>query len=246
MHFPASREMKAAPVVFFAILLAGICACEAVPSYATEISCAGDCNGNHSVSIDELQLLVNVALGKAGVSRCSVLSDVPTVNYLIQSVNRALTGCPARPTPTPTPFPERSITYHLLQRSALDHLSGARGDTSQSEILTGTFTVLTQPPGPNEYFGFLLTDLRFVGERGTIINGASGAVEGVTFGSSLVLMSAHVTINEDIIYLQGYGTFVQADPPLLREIQICGPESCERTLNRAAPGYVVTLSADPE
>lgn len=61
--------------------------------------CAGDCNGNGSVTVDDLILAVNIALGSQPASRCMAADgngdgDV-TVAELITAVNRALGGCPS-------------------------------------------------------------------------------------------------------------------------------------------------------
>ena len=59
--------------------------------------CAGDCDGNRQVAINELLVGVNIITGAAQTSVCSVL-DVDadgtiTINELIQAVNNALSGC---------------------------------------------------------------------------------------------------------------------------------------------------------
>lgn len=60
-------------------------------------TCGGDCNGNHEVTVDELIVMVNVALGSADVSACTAGDangdgDI-TVNEVIAAVNRTLGGC---------------------------------------------------------------------------------------------------------------------------------------------------------
>lgn len=63
------------------------------------VRCAGDCDGNGQVSINELIRGVNIALGSAALDDCAVF-DVDgngqvAVNELIAAVNAALAGCPA-------------------------------------------------------------------------------------------------------------------------------------------------------
>ena len=76
----------------------------AVPAAA----CAGDCDGNGAVAIHELVTLVNVALERVGVERCSAGDldrdgDV-SVDEVVSGVNVALDGClGSAPTPTATP-----------------------------------------------------------------------------------------------------------------------------------------------
>ena len=61
--------------------------------------CAGDCNANHEVSIDELVLGVAVALGNEPVDRCLLLdrdgSRMVEINELVAAVAHALNGCAA-------------------------------------------------------------------------------------------------------------------------------------------------------
>jgi protocatechuate 3,4-dioxygenase beta subunit len=57
-------------------------------------SCSGDCNGDGSVTVDELVTLVNTALGTASTCPNGIPSGTQVdIAFLIQSVNRALTGC---------------------------------------------------------------------------------------------------------------------------------------------------------
>jgi hypothetical protein len=67
--------------------------------------CAGDCNLDGNVTVDELLILVNIALGNAGVAACSSGdidgSGTVTVNEIIAAVGNALNGGCALPTPTP-------------------------------------------------------------------------------------------------------------------------------------------------
>jgi hypothetical protein len=71
-------------------------------------ACAGDCNGDGSVTVNELIQGVNIALGTMAVTECPSFdadgnSEV-TVSELIKAVNNALTGC-EQPGPTAAPTP---------------------------------------------------------------------------------------------------------------------------------------------
>jgi hypothetical protein len=60
--------------------------------------CVGDCNGDSSVTIDELVRSVNIALGNAAVEVC-VATDrngngAVTIDEVVAAVNGALNGCP--------------------------------------------------------------------------------------------------------------------------------------------------------
>ncbi len=73
--------------------------------------CAGDCNADAAVTIDEVVLCVNMALGNAGEDACGAC-DVDgdgsvTVNEVIAAVAAALNGCP---TPGPATLDEIQAT----------------------------------------------------------------------------------------------------------------------------------------
>jgi len=61
-------------------------------------TCTGDCNGDGEVTVNELVLMVNIALGTTAVSECPA-GDANddgeiTVDELVAAVNNALNGCP--------------------------------------------------------------------------------------------------------------------------------------------------------
>lgn len=62
--------------------------------------CTGDCNGDHSVTVDELVLGVNIVLGAASPDRCAGLDrnddDRMTVDELVAAVADAMQGCAAQ------------------------------------------------------------------------------------------------------------------------------------------------------
>jgi hypothetical protein len=71
------------------------CAGEAATECAAECRCVGDCNGDCRVSIDELLLGVNMALGNRPPGDCFDASDDGQVDIteLLQGVDNALNGC---------------------------------------------------------------------------------------------------------------------------------------------------------
>ncbi len=65
---------------------------------APPAACLGDCNGNRQVTIDELLLSTNIALGRTPLAACpaaacGTASNV-TIDCLIGAVSNALSGCP--------------------------------------------------------------------------------------------------------------------------------------------------------
>jgi len=73
------------------------------------LGCVGDCNGDGVVSINELIVGVNIALGTAPVSACAAFDDDSNgevrVNELLAAVNNGTVGCATAATPTPTVTP---------------------------------------------------------------------------------------------------------------------------------------------
>jgi hypothetical protein len=63
-----------------------------------ETSCIGDCNGDGEVSINELVLATNIALGLTDLDQCPSLdadgNGAVTVDEVLQAVANLLNGCP--------------------------------------------------------------------------------------------------------------------------------------------------------
>jgi hypothetical protein len=68
------------------------------PAYGAPV-CVGDCNGDGTVTIDELITGVSIVLGPTPIAECAVLDTDGTgqvdVSRLIMAVNNALGSCPA-------------------------------------------------------------------------------------------------------------------------------------------------------
>ena len=64
---------------------------------ATTVPCIGDCDGDGSVTVDDLIKMTNIALGTASVDTClagdSSGDGTISVDEIIQAVNKALGGC---------------------------------------------------------------------------------------------------------------------------------------------------------
>jgi hypothetical protein len=73
---------------------------QTVPPTLTPPPCAGDCDHNHQVTVDELIVGVNIALGTRLFADCPSFDtsneEMVTVDELIVGVNNALFDCPAR------------------------------------------------------------------------------------------------------------------------------------------------------
>ena len=72
---------------------------------ARGVGCTGDCDGNGSVTVDELLKGVNIALDNVPLTDCPSFDrngdGAVTVDELLEAVNAALNSCPATPTVTP-------------------------------------------------------------------------------------------------------------------------------------------------
>ena len=69
------------------------------PTHTPGLPCAGDCNGDGDVTVDEIITLLNIALGTRPVGDC-LAGDLGgdgtiTVDEIVTAVNRALAGCSA-------------------------------------------------------------------------------------------------------------------------------------------------------
>ena len=86
----SGRALVAAAAITFLPLAAG--ATPAGPS------CAGDCDGSGDVTVDEIIVLIGVALGENPSSPCLATADLDqngtiTVDELLTTINQALLGC---------------------------------------------------------------------------------------------------------------------------------------------------------
>src|SRR4029453_9462697 len=96
---------RSIPMLFLGVLTVLLYA-----TVATAQSCPGDCDDSADVTVAELIVMVNIALGSAQVSDCSAgESDANgeiSIAEITAAVNAALNGCTGvAPTPTPTPMP---------------------------------------------------------------------------------------------------------------------------------------------
>jgi len=124
-------------------------------------SCPGNCSGDTVVTVDELVLGVNMALGDLALAECPPFDGngdgFVTVDELILAVNAALNGCPveqlASPTPSPSPMPTATV-----------------------------------PPGPEiTFFGIARADNTLVEPAGTTVDGIQIYERPTRFGFMIVV-----------------------------------------------------------
>jgi hypothetical protein len=109
------------------------------PASAQVETCPGDCGGDGQVTVDEILTMVNIALGSANMTMCTVGDATHdghiTVDEILTAVNNALQGCPsigptetpAPPTPTPTRTPTMSSETELFDYGGLFSIQKPKG-----------------------------------------------------------------------------------------------------------------------
>ncbi len=200
-------------------------------------TCPGDCNGDGPVTIDELLIGVNIALGNAVVGRCLSFDadgdNSVTVNEVVRVVEVALNGCNLAATD--------AIPYRLVSDSTI--VSPEAGDPPKRESLNGTFVLVpTTPQPPNTLFDFTIQRIRFrsgafVGSS-YAIDGGMGFISATTLDPTQPLtIRATVTIDGEPVQLEGRGsseTFSTDPHPTFTGLKLSGS------------GYQLTIFALPE
>src|SRR5207249_1212383 len=93
VHLPNPRHLICS-------LLLILCQACWLPAHTAEaaVVCAADCDGSGAVTVDELVLLTNLALGTAPASMCASADANGDgqigIDELLAAVSRALNGCP--------------------------------------------------------------------------------------------------------------------------------------------------------
>jgi len=123
------RRHRAALIIAAAVVWLGFLPARS----ARAIPCVGDCDGDGTVSINELVMMVSMALGTVDMSACH--SDpngdgMISVNELVSSTLSALDGCEAGPTPTPTPDGNQCGTFNSTFEAIQKVVFEKRGCTS--------------------------------------------------------------------------------------------------------------------
>ncbi|HVN86045.1 MAG TPA: hypothetical protein VMW17_14495 [Candidatus Binatia bacterium] len=104
----------------------------------TPDTCVGDCDHNNKVTVDELVVGVNIALGSLNVELCRALdpdmNDRVEVDALVKAVNNSLVGCPGAPTVTPiasttTPSPTATLPPTLTPTATATETASATPQT---------------------------------------------------------------------------------------------------------------------
>ena len=126
-------------------LIATVALCVGARSAVAQSACVGDCDGSGAVSIDEMLIGVNIALGREQLDRCpsfDVNADQQLeINELLAAVVGSLNGCPATatpstaPTPTPIEFVAAEADFECLRSwTRIRHfrIANARGQLDEA------------------------------------------------------------------------------------------------------------------
>lgn len=208
MDLHSRRPLGLITACTVAILLA------ARPAAAQE--CFGDCDGDAAVTVDEILVGVQIALGNRALGDCANLDSdgnwIVTVDELILALNHALTGCPveaATPTPTATP----TVTPTPPERNPIEIDQPVDGVLELAAAVPVEFRFDVQTP-PQEV-------------RATIDGGAVAlavdAVAGVATGTATGLAGGRRTLSIEI----DYGNEVQLAERTFDVVALANPDECE-------------------
>lgn len=204
-----------------------------------EPRCQGDCDGDGTVTIAEVVLLVTIALGSTPSDACPTADD-PGIDTLVAAVDNLLSGCP------------EIVTYRLTEGSVVVATLQSQQDiVSIREPLTGTMTMrrIEPPPVKNTLFSFTILDVDFRGEDRITVHASTGNLSASTqvFDELSAFMPAVI----DGVGVQLFGIGPRAEFPNLRQLELCGPPdpphavSCEAIRAGLEEGYSVTIFAEP-
>ncbi|HUI27427.1 MAG TPA: Ig-like domain-containing protein, partial [Candidatus Kryptonia bacterium] len=151
-----SVSVSAAAAVATPTAAVTVASAATVTPIRTPSGCVGDCYATDKVTVDELVLGVNIALGTMPMQPCTAFdcnhNGHVTIDCLVQAVNAALNGCGSAPistatevsTPpaTPTPTPTQPIASTPTIPAPTPTATGsANPDATLANIQTNIFSV---------------------------------------------------------------------------------------------------------
>lgn len=167
---------------------------------SAQAACTGDCGGDGQVTVDEILVGVNIALGTASPSACGAMdanSDGQvTVDEVVGALNGALNGClDVPPTPTPTATATATATQAVATPPpACSDSDGIATLTASNAVPASGSGVLDTSCVKVENAGGTRSELTRVRVRGTVggvpfllqvyFVTATGAVDTVSYGWS--------------------------------------------------------------
>jgi hypothetical protein len=170
--------------------------------------CAGDCDGNGNVTVDELIKGVNIALGTAGIELCPSFdtneSESVTVEELIKGVNNALSGC-KQPGSTPT----RTVSHGPSSTATRSQTPTASATATLTRTRTGTATRSVTPRPPvlhvSTTTGQAGNEVEFVATLETNGNVVAGTQNDLAFDSLRIPVVARLDGDPDCTVNAGLG-----------------------------------------
>jgi len=131
--------------------------------------CVGDCNGDNIVSINEIIIGVNVALGIEGVGSCDAfknpMGDV-NIAQLLKGVANLLNGCWGPPRDTPTSTPTDTVVIPTVSPIATATVVPTASPTlTISPTATTTSEATITPTATDTPVNMALTPVSFDPER---------------------------------------------------------------------------------
>ena len=165
MGFASCARMARDLVASLVLACAGL---TFVPAVVDAQTCAGDCAGDGSVTIDNLVRGVNIALGLQPLSNCTAMDSdgggSVDVGELVRAVNSALKGCP--PEATPTASAAATNTGAAIATATLTAVAAETpSPTPSSTPGTPTATATTGPTSPSTPFCDLPGSVQRTGAR---------------------------------------------------------------------------------
>jgi nucleoside phosphorylase len=88
------RRVTCVRAILAAAFVATLCMPADLRAQSSGPVCTGDCDGDGRVAIDELILLVRIALADAPADSCAAAAEPPAIDELVGSVSNSIAGCP--------------------------------------------------------------------------------------------------------------------------------------------------------
>lgn len=203
--------------------------------------CIGDCDGDHAVTVDELILMVNIALGSVAQGACPARRcgdeqiDI-SIHCTVAAINNALNGCPG-------PEPAPKIRYRL-EVGGLSRYAPPRPSTGQV-VIDGGFDLTVSADGRE----LTLTDVSLrLGHLNPMFITGDGLIEV----AENLRLRADLSIDGRQVELAGEAprSALWGNPPSIRDVTICGAPTgavaCATLSAGETVGYALSFSAAPQ
>jgi hypothetical protein len=216
-------------------------------------ACAGDCDGDGTVTVDEIVLIVNVILGDVPLASCPIYTEFPDVEDVVLAIDAALGGCPPGATPTPsateTPFPTLTpVVFRAAEGSRIVYSEGD-GSAPIDEPLSGAFSFRLVEQVP-QFFNLNVTAVELLSPQFTVVAQSEGQAGSVRMGSSCAsqaLINLRVLINDRTFGLNGIADIAGCPPDIatIEPFEVCSavvdPSECDEIHAGTRFGYSLEI-----